>query len=90
MREVQAAHGVVVFGIGGAVASGGAGLAGAYRLDGQVLPESLLGGPVLSAVKQLQSFLKVSFVGGKYLGLLGGNGHGSGGTQGGGQRQPGK
>ena len=90
VREVEAAHGIVVLGIGGAVASRGAGLAGVHRLSGQVAPERLLGGPVLAAVEQLQPFLKVPLIGGKNLSLLGLGDHGGRGTEGGGQRQPGK
>ena len=74
----------------GAVGRNGAGLAGVHRLEGQVLPEGLLGRAVLAAVKQFQPLLKEPLVGGKNLGLLGVGCHGRRGTQGGGQRQPGK
>jgi hypothetical protein len=51
VQQVQATHGVVVLGVGGPVAGGGAGLAGAARLNVEVLAEGLLGGAVLAAVK---------------------------------------
>ena len=90
MREVEAAHGVVVLGVGGAVGGGGTGLAGVHRLNGEVGPKGFLSRAVLAAVKQLQPFLKMPLIGGENLGLLGLSSHWRRSTQSGGQRQPGK
>ena len=91
MREVQATHGVVVLGIGVAVAGGdGAGLAAVHRLDGQKLPERHLSRAILTTVEQLQSLLKKPLVGGKNLRLLSLGSDGCRSTKGGNQRQPGK
>ena len=76
VRKVEAAHGVVVLGVGGAVAGSRAGLAGVHRLNGQIRPKRLLRRAVLAPVKQFQALLEMPLVGSEHLGLLGLGGHG--------------